>query len=64
MTKDEALRLAKEALTETGVVDTWCPWCENDIFEEGHAPKCLRQRALAAIDAALGTPPSYTPKAS
>jgi len=68
MTKtDEALRLAKEALLnhewESQAVYYVCPWCGNEAIH-GHKKNCLRQRALAAIDEALGTPPSHTPKAS
>jgi len=56
MTKDEALRLAREALMEVEqapdpceLSGDCCPWCR---WKTGHSNECSRQLALAAIDEA------------
>ncbi len=78
---EEALRLAREALEAVEEVfnadeETECAWCRvepkpkserwNAKWVITHKSDCLRQRALAAIDAldASDTPPSQAPKAS
>ena len=68
---DEALRLARESeFSEEEILRKrrflakhW--HCPLHCVMDGEAKAIMRQeRALAAIDEALGTPPSHTPKAS
>ncbi len=62
MSKDDALRLAREALKLADTGDTYgecdCHGAWQDDYWTGHASDCIIKRALATIDKALQRPES------